>query len=154
MTSMVELHDGGIFDMLDKLPAEIHSKAIRPAAQAGAQVLYDEVRVRVPQSAEGVAHIFKNKSGGRYLYYSGDLKKAIYQKHSPEYSIDGAHVYHVSWRKSGVDGVPYGYMVEYGTAKWKGKPFLRPAYEAKKQAALDAADKVLGQKLDEVLNGL
>ena len=154
VTSMVELHDGGIFDMLDKLPAEIHSKAIRPAAQAGAQVLYDEVRMRVPQSAEGVAHMFKNKSGGRYLYYSGDLKKAIYQKHSPESSVNGAHVYHVSWRKTGPGAVPYGYMVEYGTAKWKGKPFLRPAYEAKKQAALDAADKVLGEKLNEVLNGL
>ena len=46
---MIEFHDGGILAMLDKLPAEIHSKAIRPAAQAGAQVLYDEVRVRVPQ---------------------------------------------------------------------------------------------------------
>ena len=36
VTSMVEFHDGGILDMLDKLPAEIHAKAIRPAAQAGA----------------------------------------------------------------------------------------------------------------------
>ena len=152
--SMIELHDGGMLAMLDQLPGAIQEKAIRPAAQAGAQVLYDEVRMRVPQSAEGVAHMFKNKSGGRYLYYSGDLKKAIYQKHSPESSVNGAHVYHVSWRKTGPGAVPYGYMVEYGTAKWKGKPFLRPAYEAKKQAALDAADKVLGEKLTEVLNGL
>ena len=42
--SMIEFHDGGILAMLDKLPDEIHSKAIRPAAQAGAQVLYDEAR--------------------------------------------------------------------------------------------------------------
>ena len=50
---MIEFHAGGMLAMLDKLPAEIHAKAIRPAAQAGAQVLYDEVRMRVPQSAEG-----------------------------------------------------------------------------------------------------
>ena len=162
MTSMIEFHDGGIFAMLDKLPAEIHSKAIRPAAQAGAQVLYDEVRTRVPVSGNG--HWFYGsaakaapkgqKKQHAYWFNAGSLRKAIYQKHVPEKSVDGTHVYHISWRKTGPDAVPYGFMVEYGTARAPARPFLRPAYEAKKQAALDAADKVLGQKLDEVLNGL
>ena len=135
-------------------------ETVREAAQAGMQVYYDEVHTRVPVSAE--AHIFTSRRskggavGQKYLYYPGDLKRAIYQKYADDHSTATRAVYRLSWRKSkpGVDGVPYGYMVEYGTAKWKGKPFLRPAYEAKKQAALDAAEKVLGQKLDEVLNGL
>ena len=160
--SMIEFHDGGVLDMLDKLPAEIHSKAIRPAAQAGAQVLYDEVRARVPVSREG--HLFygsaaKSAPKGQkkqhaYWFNSGSLRKAIYQKHVPEKAVDGTHVYHISWRKTGPDAVPYGFMVEYGTARSPARPFLRPAYEAKKQAALDAAEEVLGQKLNEVLNGL
>ncbi len=144
MTSMIEFHDGGMLDMLDKLPAEIHVKAIRPAAQAGAQVLYDEVKIRAPMSSA------PHKSG-KQTYAPGNLKAAIYQAHSPESSQDGAHVYHVSWNKKKAF---YGQFIEYGTAKMAARPFLRPAYEAKKQAALDTADKVLGEKLDEVLNGL
>ena len=131
---------------------------VRPAAQGGMQVYYDEVHTRVPVSAE--AHIFTSRRskggavGQKYLYYPGDLKRAIYQKYADDHSTATRAVYRLSWRKGRAGGVPYGYMVEYGTAKWKGKPFLRPAYEAKKQAALDAAEKVLGQKLNEVLNGL
>ena len=144
MTSMIEFHDGGILDMLDKLPAEIHAKAIRPAAQAGAQVLYDEVKMRAPMSSA------PHKSG-KQTYSPGNLKAAIYQAYSPESSQDGAHVYHVSWNKQKAF---YGQFIEYGTVKMAARPFLRPAYDAKKQAALDAAETVLGQKLDEVLNGI
>ena len=144
VTSMVELHDGGIFAMLDQLPGAIQAKAIRPAAQAGAQVLYDEVKMRAPMSSA------PHKSG-KQTYSPGNLKAAIYQAYSPESSQDGAHVYHVSWNKQKAF---YGQFIEYGTVKMAARPFLRPAYDAKKQAALDAAEKVLGQKLDEVLNGL
>ncbi len=160
--SMIEFYDGGMFARLDQLPGAIQAKAIRPAAQAGAQVLYDEVRARVPVSRKG--HWFYGttardapkgqKKQHAYWFDAGSLRKAIYQKHVPEQAVDGIHVYHISWRKTGPDAVPYGFMVEYGTARSPAHPFLRSAYEAKKQAALDAADKVLGQKLDEVLNGL
>ena len=161
--TMIEFHDGGMFAMLDQLPGAIQEKAIRPAAQAGAQVLYDEVVARVPVSRNG--HWFYGttardapkgqKKQHAYWFDAGSLRKAIYQKHVPEKSADGIHVYHISWRKTGPDAVPYGYMVEYGIlGRAPARPFLRPAYEAKKQAALDAAEKVLGQKLDEVLNGL
>ena len=51
--SMIEFHDGGMLAMLDQLPGAIQEKAIRAAAQAGAQVLYDEVRARVPVSGNG-----------------------------------------------------------------------------------------------------
>ncbi len=119
----------------------------RKAVQAGAQVYYDDVRARVPVSAE--AHIFQSKRrkdgtpGQKYLYYPGDLKRAIYQKYVPEQSGESTARYHISWRKTGPKAVPYGYMVEHGTSRTPAKPFLRPAYSAKRKEAVAATRAVL-----------
>ncbi len=74
--------------------------AIRPAAQAGAQVFYDEVLAKTPAK-------------------TGRLKSAIYQKFVAEESIDGIRAaYKISWR-TGYRGavlpsVTYGHFFEYG----------------------------------------
>ena len=122
---------------------------VRPAAQGGMQVYYDEVHTRVPVSAE--AHIFTSRRskggavGQKYLYYPGDLKRAIYQKYADDHSTATRAVYRLSWRKSkpGVDGVPYGYMVEYGTSRMAPRPFLRPSYAAAHQQAVQVARDTL-----------
>lgn len=148
----------------------------RVAAQAGAEVFYKEVRMRVPVK-------------------SGNLYGSIYQKYIPELSTEGKRaVYHISWRKGyqgkAMSSFPianHGQLLEYGWVQryvmgkddagnftgplvrpeMRGKPkprrnasqavkdaywvplavpiqhaprsFLRNSYEAKKQAALDAA---------------
>ena len=99
----------------------------RPAAQAGAQVLYDEVKARVP-------------------VHTGTLAAAIYQAYSPEESQDGVQQYHVSWNKR---KAPHGHLVEFGTSRAPAHPFLRPAYDAASAAALQAAEQTLHQKLSE-----
>ena len=119
--------------------------AARPAAQAGAQILYDAVKLNV----------------SRLKTHSGKLAAAIYQAYSRDQSVNGLQVYHVSWnaRKA-----PHGHLVEYGHRQpfevyfskkrggWftrKGvpakapkqvaaKPFVRPAAALFPQA-LDAA---------------
>lgn len=118
--------------------------AVRPAAQAGAQVLYDEVKVNV----------------GRIKKKTGNLDSSIYQAFSKDNSSDTVSTYHISWnaRKA-----PHGHLVEYGhlmtrkayigsdgrwyTSKVKiepkhvgARPFLRPAFDAKQQVALQAAE--------------
>ena len=86
---------GGLFDGLDAM-AEGVEQAIRPAAQAGAQVLYDRVRINV--SALGRV--------------TGNLDRSIYQAFSPEKSVDGLRVeYHVSWNHK---KAPHGHLLEYG----------------------------------------
>ena len=80
--------------------------AVRPAAQAGAQVLYDEVKLNV----------------GRIKKKTGNLDASIYQAFSADNSrVSGARfgsrdayeaaTYHISWnaRKA-----PHGHLVEYG----------------------------------------
>lgn len=118
--------------------------AIRPAAQAGAQVLYDEVTVNVSK--------IKKKTG--------NLASSIYQVFSQDNSGPTRATYHISWnaRKA-----PHGHLVEYGhlmtrkayigsDGKWYtsnvkiepkyvgARPFLRPAWDAKRVVALQATE--------------
>ncbi len=129
--------------------------AERAAAQAGAQVLYDEVKQNV----------------GRLGRHTGNLERAIYQAYSKDQSIDNQQVYHISWnaRKA-----PHGHLVEFGyrqlyqvvkdrkTGKWislknrrlaspKQVPpqaFVRRAW-AKYPLALQAIEKELFLRLKE-----
>lgn len=137
----------GLNTMLANTAAAV-AQATRPAAQAGAQVLYDAVKSNVRRI-------------GRK---TGNLEKSIYQAYSPENSRPGLAVYNVSWnaRKA-----PHGQLVERGhiqrfkvvlskkTGKWitlknqplktpkqiAAQPFMRPAmaFFPKAQAAAKAA---------------
>lgn len=152
--------DNGVSKMLVDLERGL-DKALRPAAQAGAQVLYDEARSRAPVSAAG--HWFYGtsakalprgqKKAAAYWFDAGSLQKAIYQKHVPEESDEGQQVYAVSWRYKGPGAMPYGWMVEYGTSRAAGHPFMRPAYDAKSAAALKESEKVLFDHLRKAQHG-
>jgi HK97 gp10 family phage protein len=133
-----------------KLPA-MFGDALRSAANTGATLVKDEVVLRAPEDR-------------------GILKSAIYQKHIPELSSTDTQVYYVSWRKgkgSATDAF-YGRWVEYGhwfvPPRPKGvsqkahraanravfipaHPFLRPAFDATKAAAIDAMRKKLGENV-------
>lgn len=105
-------------------------KAVRPAAQSGAQVFYDEVKQRVPVSA-------KPHKSGKKTYTSGSLRRAVYQAFADKESGDGKAMYRVSWNKTHAF---YGRFVEFGTSKMPARPFLRPAFDAAKRRALQAVE--------------
>lgn len=125
--------------------------AVRPAAQAGAEDLYFEARLRCPVSAE--AHVFygrnSKKTGVTYLFQPGNLRDAIYQAFSQDNSkvkgegYDKA-TYHIAWNHQ---KAPYGFMVEFGTSRAPASPFIRPAYEARRKDALEIAKAVWVKKV-------
>lgn len=128
-------------DALDALVAA-SLEAVRPAAQAGAQVFYEEARTRCPVSAE--AHVFYGrdslKTGVVYEFQPGNLKDSIYQAFSKDNSSvygDGYRraTYHIAWNHL---QAPYGFMVEFGTSRASAHAFLRPAYDTRAKDALDA----------------
>lgn len=145
-----------VIRMLEGLPDQVGSDALRSAANAGASIIKAEVIARAPRQ-------------------KGILKDNIYQKHIEELSSQTSQTYHVSWRKQGKDDVPfYGAWVEYGHwyvprkpegITWKkhradakpvfvpAHPFLRPGYEAKKDAALTAMRDRLKERVSEALKG-
>lgn len=104
---------------LDAL-GEDAAKAIRPAAQAAAQVLYERVKLNV-------------QALGRQ---TGNLDNAIYQAFSPENSKSGERAqYQVSWNHL---KAPHGHLVEYGylqryryyqDSKGRVRPMVRPGMD-------------------------
>lgn len=115
-------------------------KAVRPAAQDGAQVFYDEVKQRVPLSA-------KPHKSGKKTYNPGTLRKAIYQAFADKESGDGKAVYRLSWNKTHAF---YGRFVEFGTSKMAAKPFMRPAYDAARAKAVKAVQERMAVELKKV----
>ena len=91
-------------------------KAIRPAAQAGAQVYYNAIKQATPVSGKG--HWFHGTSfktnGTKYWFESGSLKNAVYQVYSKTSSSKSNAEYQVAWNHR---KVPYGFMVAYGTSR-------------------------------------
>ncbi|MEY5098886.1 MAG: hypothetical protein RJA36_1605 [Pseudomonadota bacterium] len=69
--------------------------AVRPSAQAGAQVFYDQVKLNV----RGI---------GRK---TGNLDSSIYQVYSRDNSNKARAEYHISWNRK---KAPHGHLVEFG----------------------------------------
>ncbi len=114
-----------VFDdaALNNLLAELGDgakEAVRPAAQAGAEVLYQEVKRNLEKRSESK---------------TGNLLSAIYQVYSKDNSSESSATYHVSWnaRKA-----PHGHLVEYGY-----KQRYRVVYNAKKKRFFTLKDQPL-----------
>lgn len=139
----------GLHVRLDRIARAV-SSAARPAAQAGAQVFYEQVKVNVPVSLH--PHYFygrnSRKSGDRYYFDPGALRDAIYQVFVPELSGDGYAHYRISWNHL---KAPYGHMVEFGTLHADPHPFVRSARGQADDRAKTAMLDRLKQEMKEVL---
>ena len=140
-------------DQIDALKVKAET-AIRPAAQAGAQVFYEAVLETVPTSKRG--HWFQGtaakaagtpeaKRAASYWFESGSLKNAVYQVYSKSGSGKDKAEYHVAWNHR---KVPYGFMVALGTAGGaKANDFIGKAEKTVKQRAIDAMEKEFDQRM-------
>lgn len=129
LTGFKELHDA-----LLKLPDRVAKNALRAAVNAGASTIKKQVLANAPTD-------------------TGLLKKNIYQKQIREASGQYRQTFAVGVRQGRArnkDGskkeLPfYWRFMEFGTSKMPARPFIRPAFEAKKEEAVEA----IGKKLDE-----
>lgn len=111
--------------------------AVRPAAQAGAEIYYGQVKANVAAL-------------GRV---TGNLDSSIYQAYSEDNSSETTATYHISWnhRKA-----PHGHLVEYGHYQYyavsynpktkrfvthKDQPLNPPKYVAAKSFVRSAASR-------------
>lgn len=102
---------------LDKLHA-----ATRPAAQAGAQIIYERARLEAPVSDASHYFYIRGKKYGPYA--PGTLKNSIYQVFSKDNSYKDVSTYHISFNKS---EAPYGFVVHNGTSRTAAHPFISKA---------------------------
>ena len=97
-------------------------KATRPAAQAGAQIVYERAKQLAPVS--DAAHMFQIEGRVYGPFKPGTLRDSIYQAFSKDNSYKDVSVYHVSWN---ADKAPYGAMVEVGTSRAPAQSFIARA---------------------------
>lgn len=149
----------GLLEALQDLPREIASRnggPVRTALGRGARLIKDEVVRRAPVK-------------------SGRLQKAIIaaRDRNPQRSAPGFSERYIVGvrggarqklannrrnRRAGTAGQSvakegnafYWRFSEFGTAKQQAKPFLRPAFESSKQAALDEIVSSLGKGIDRI----
>lgn len=130
-------------DALRSLDDVASESVLRQAAVAGAREVFSEVKLRAPVDLG----IYEGKQG---MHPSGFLRDNILIAYDKEQSVEGRIAsYLVTWSKDAF----YGRFLEYGTSKMAARPFLRPAYEAKKSAAAAAVDAVIQAKVKELTSG-
>lgn len=107
------------------LEQAMSESTLRQAAVAGARIILDEMELRIPVR-------------------TGKGKSSLLIAYDKEVSVTGQIAsYIVTWSKEAY----YLRFVEFGRSKMAAKPFMRPAFEAKKNAAADAVRQVIDEKL-------
>lgn len=127
MADAVAMKIEGLKELEDKLRAmgpDIAKNALRAGVRAGAVVVKDDA---IPRAAQD----------------TGRLQRAIYIKQIRERSGPAQQTFFVGVRSGkkyrGRDADAYYWrFVEFGTARMAARPFLRPAFEAKKMSAVEA----------------
>lgn len=134
---------------LRELPQRIARNALRQSVSRGAAVIRDEAKVRAPVS---------NGAPRPGEPLPGTLKRAIVIKQDRERSSLLSQTFVVAvrhgkrYRQQGKKGnrsqdAYYWRWVEFGTVKMSARPFMRPAFETKKQTAVQEIARVLGERL-------
>lgn len=105
-------------------------EAVRPAAQAGAQVLYERARAEAPVSK--APHNFHIEGRVYGPFKPGTLRDSIYQVYAKGRSNTSKATYEVSFNH---DKAPYGFMVLRGTSQLPANDFIGRAYDIGATAA-------------------
>ncbi|MDP2026446.1 HK97-gp10 family putative phage morphogenesis protein [Sulfuriferula sp.] len=138
-------------DALKELPERIARNALSASVYAAAKVIRDEAKVLAPHYTGPVAQGHPPP---------GTLNRSIIMKHIAEKSSKYQQTYYVvvrhgkKYQKQGKKGTLsqdafYWRWVEFGRTNMAAKPFMRPAFEAKKQSALQALQDKLASRIAE-----
>lgn len=134
-----------------ELPAKIGKNILRSSVNAGASVIRKEAKQKAP--------VYTGETQAGHPP-PGTLKRSVIQKFIREQSNDFQSTFYVTVRKGKKyrdqgksknlsQDAYYAYFVEYGTAKMSAKPFMRPAFEAKKEEALKAMIDKLSERIEQ-----
>ena len=150
---MAELqHVAGLSELsaaLRELPQRIGRNVLKGAVSAAAAEVRSEARNKAPVYTGDVAQGHPPP---------GTLKRAIYQKQIRELSDNQKQVFFVGvrhgkkYQKQGKKGTLsqdayYWRWVEFGTSKMAARPFLRPAFEQTKMAAVERMKAYMTERI-------
>lgn len=144
--------EGDIKAQLEAFAQQVREKVLRPATYAAVKVLYDEIRLRAPvdtgQLYGAIYHWHSDKESSPYkqVYYTGVNKVKAPHWHNVEYG---------HWRVNAlafVNGRWVSTTERLAEPVWvPGKPYIRPAYDAKIHVALAAGLARAGELIKELM---
>ncbi|ATQ77901.1 hypothetical protein CR152_27900 [Massilia violaceinigra] len=149
----------------DQIAGAVGESSLRAAGFAGAEVFRDEA-IRNAASHKKTGVLMRNIIAKRLDEESdGDKRQAyLVTVRSGKFGTDGDAFY---WRfvenghrfvrrknkKQSLKAARAASALEYGTASAPAYPFMRPAYESKKQEAAEAVTAKLAEKMAEKAGG-
>jgi HK97 gp10 family phage protein len=141
----------GLLDRLKALPKEVSGKNGGPAKKAlisGSKIIRDEARRRAPKetgllSSNIIHYRAKLSSGKAELIKIGVRSK----KHTYANTRLNVRRGRVGETYESRGNAFYWYFFEFGTEKMQARPFLRPAFESKKDEALEEIAKNLRKQI-------
>jgi len=140
MAVKLEVQNPGALEAaISRLSSAMSESTLRKGAAAGASVLKNEVYLRTPVD-------------------TGELREGVTVTYSPEDSVTGKiATYLVTFigdypdkpnGKPGMRKRDVAGWLENGTSKMAARPFVRPAYEAKRQQAVTTTQAVISAALE------
>ena len=140
-------------EALKQLPDRVARNVLRGAVSAGTTVIRKEAQQRAPVYTGLVSEGHPPP---------GTLRKSIRQSQQRQLSSLVQQAFHIGVRaavtrtKSGAKNLDafYWRFVEFGTSRMAARPFLRPAFEAKKQAAVEAIRTYLAERIPREVDKL
>lgn len=129
--------DGDWQESLDALAAEAKTTLLRSGGNAMAYQFQIEAQRQAPVFT-GTA-----PKGAKHPPKPGQLRDSIYRVHAAQLSAADKAVYEVSWNHY---KAPHGHWMEYGNSRHPAHPFIRPAYYAAQNIALQAGLDRMAEK--------
>jgi HK97 gp10 family phage protein len=126
---------------LKELGPKVAKNGLRRATSAGAAIVRNDARARAPVDTGEMKRdiMMKRERDAR----GGDTTGAVYTVY-----VRSGKKSRMAGKKRDVDRDSfYWKFLEFGTNKMAARPFLRPAFEANKEGAIEA----IGKSLDETI---
>lgn len=151
-TGSVRIHGADeMAKVLRELPEHIGRRVLVGALRKAAVPILDEARRLAPvgQESKGRVRLRKTKRGKITVANYGKLRLELGIVTIPASKTEHTASVAVSVRKAF-----WGMFVEFGTRLMAARPFMRPAFEARKYEALDILGKELGAGIERAAKRL
>lgn len=137
--------------LLRQLPAALAKQVLTAALRDAAKPILEEARALAPVGTEskGRVRLRTSKRGTVSISNYGKLKPSLRIAALPERLTPHSATVVVTVGKAF-----WGMFVEFGTRFMPARPFLRPAFEAKKVEALNRLGKALGARIEKAAKKL
>ena len=149
---------GAVSATVDQVLSAVDESTLRKVGVAGAAVFRDEAKQNALAHAQ-TQTIYRNIIIKRVEEESHDASRQVYIVTVRKGQFDGDDAYYWRWVEFGHKFVPRkpkrrswrahraAAALEYGTATVPAYPYMRPAYESHKGAAMDAMTRTLAEQM-------